>query len=129
MNKAIVMGRLGQDVELKYTNGGQPVGNFSVATTEKWKDKDGNPQEKTEWHKITVWGKQAEIIEKYFRKGSQILLEGRIQTRQWEDKDGGKRYTTEIVLDKFEFVDKKDSNASPGGAGPGTSFDDEEIPF
>lgn len=130
MNKVTIMGRLGSDPELKYTNGGQPVGSLSVATTDTWLDKAGVKQERTEWHKVTAWGKQAEVLGKYLQKGDQILLEGRIQTDKWEDKDGNTRYTTKIILDKFYFVGgkSKQEKAAPDGDFE-QSFTDEEIPF
>lgn len=104
VNKVILLGRLGQDPELKYTSGGSAVCSFSVATSESWKDKDGKNQEKTEWHKIVVWGKLAELCNQYLAKGRQAYIEGKLQTRQWDDKDGNKRYTTEINAATVEFV-------------------------
>ena len=97
VNKVILLGRLGQDPELKYTPGGSAVCNFSIATTEAWTDKQGQKQEKTEWHRVVVWGKLAELCNQYLAKGRQAFLEGRLQTRSWDDKDGHKRYTTEIL--------------------------------
>jgi single-strand DNA-binding protein len=104
VNKVILLGRLGQDPELKYTPGGSPVCNFSLATTESWTDKSGQKQEKTEWHRIVVWGKLAELCNQYLAKGRQAFLEGRLQTRSWDDKDGNKRYTTEILASTVQFV-------------------------
>lgn len=104
VNKVILLGRLGQDPELKYTPGGSPVCNFSVATTESWTDKGGQKQEKTEWHRIVVWGKLAELCNQYLAKGRQCFLEGRLQTRSWDDKDGNKRYTTEILANTVQFI-------------------------
>jgi single-strand DNA-binding protein len=104
VNKVILLGRLGQDPELKYTPGGSPVCNFSLATTESWTDKAGQKQEKTEWHKIVVWGKLAELCNQYLAKGRQAFLEGRLQTRAWDDKDGNKRYTTEILASTVQFI-------------------------
>ena len=89
LNKVMLIGHLGSDPELRYTQGGQPVANFNLATNERWADKSGQMQERTEWHKIVVWGKIAETCEKYLKKGRQAYIEGRIQTRDWEDKDGG----------------------------------------
>ena len=104
VNKAIIVGHLGQDPELKHTAGGASVVNFSVATSENWTDKQGQKQEKTEWHRIVVWGKQAEICERYLSKGRQVYLEGRIQTRSWEDDKGQKRYMTEINANVVKFL-------------------------
>jgi single-strand DNA-binding protein len=104
VNKVILLGRLGQDPELKYTPGGSPVCNFSMATTEAWTDKQGQKQEKTEWHRIVVWGKLAELCNQYLAKGRQAFVEGRLQTRSWDDKDGNKRYTTEILANTVQFI-------------------------
>ena len=104
VNKVILLGRLGQDPELKYTPGGAAVCNFSVATTESWTDKQGQKQEKTEWHRIVVWGKLAELCNQYLAKGRQAFVEGRLQTRSWDDKDGSKRYTTEIMANTVQFI-------------------------
>jgi single-strand DNA-binding protein len=104
VNKVILLGRLGQDPELKYTPGGSPVCNFSLATTESWTDKSGQKQEKTEWHRVVVWGKLAELCNQYLAKGRQAFLEGRLQTRSWDDKDGNKRYTTEILASTVQFI-------------------------
>ena len=104
LNKAMVLGRLGQDPELKYTPNGTAVCNFSVATSENWNDKSGQKQERTEWHRVVVWGKLAELCNQYLAKGRQAFLEGRIQTRSWEDKNGQKRYTTEIVAQTVQFI-------------------------
>jgi single-strand DNA-binding protein len=96
VNKVILVGNLGRDAELRYTPGGSPVSTLNLATTESWKDNNGQKQERTEWHRVVVWGKPAEALNDYLRKGRQIYVEGRLQTRQWDDKDGNKRYTTEI---------------------------------
>lgn len=104
VNKVILLGRLGQDPELKYTPGGSAVCNFSLATTEAWTDKQGQKQEKTEWHRIVVWGKLAELCNQYLAKGRQAFLEGRLQTRSWDDKDGNKKYTTEILASTVQFI-------------------------
>lgn len=104
VNKVILLGRLGQDPELKYTPGGAAVCNFSMATTEAWTDKQGQKQEKTEWHRIVVWGKLAELCNQYLAKGRQAFVEGRLQTRNWDDKDGTKRYTTEIMASTVQFI-------------------------
>jgi single-strand DNA-binding protein len=108
VNKVILLGRLGQDPELKYTPGGSPVCNFSLATTESWTDKSGQKQEKTEWHRVVVWGRQA-------------FLEGRLQTRSWDDKDGNKRYTTEILASTVQFIGGPSANTNQN-AGVDTSY-------
>ncbi len=110
VNKVILLGRLGQDPELKYTPGGAPVCNFSMATTESWTDKQGQKQEKTEWHRIVVWGKLAELCNQYLSKGRQAFVEGRLQTRSWDDKDGSKRYTTEIMANTVQFIGAATAN-------------------
>jgi single-strand DNA-binding protein len=96
VNKVILIGNLGRDPELRYTPQGRPVANFSLATTERWTSKSGEKQERTEWHKIVLWGRHAEVANQYLKKGSPCYIEGRITTRAWEDKDKNKRYTTEI---------------------------------
>jgi len=104
VNKAILLGNLGKDPELRYTPGGQPVANFSLATTERFTDKSGQAQKRTEWHNIVVWGKQAELANQYLKKGRSLYLEGRITTRSWDDRDGNKRYKTEIVANVLQFL-------------------------
>lgn len=134
VNKAMVLGNLGRDPEVRYTQGGQAVANFSVATSESWTDKaTGNKQEKTEWHKIVVWGKVAELCGQYLAKGRKVYVEGRLQTREWTDKEGKKNYTTEIVANQVVFLGSRDdANRGPrpsGGAddfgGPPPGFDSE----
>ena len=105
VNKVLLLGRLGQDIELRYTPNGDAVGNVTMATSETWKDKStGERKEKTEWHRLVIWGRRAEGLKDYLLKGTQIYVEGRLQTRQWEAKDGGKRSTTEVRVDSIEFV-------------------------
>lgn len=104
VNKVILLGRLGQDPELKYTPNGSAVCSFSLATSENWVDKSGQKQERTEWHRIVVWGKLGELCNQYLAKGRQCFLEGRIQTRSWDDKEGQKRYTTEINATSVQFL-------------------------
>ena len=105
VNKVLLLGRLGQDIELRYTPNGDAVGNCTMATSETWKDKGtGERKERTEWHRLVIWGRRAEGLKDYLLKGTQIYVEGRLQTRQWEAKDGGKRSTTEIRVDNIEFV-------------------------
>src|SRR5882757_6721229 len=103
VNKVILVGRLGRDPETRFTSGGQAVANFSLATDETYKDRNGERQKRTEWHKIVVWGKQAEIAQQYLKKGSQIFVEGRIQSREWQDKEGQKRTSFEIVATNFRM--------------------------
>jgi|SRR5262245_39624357 len=118
VNKVILVGRLGRDPETRYTGGGQAVANFSVATDETYKDKNGERQKRTEWHKIVVWGKQAEIAQQYLKKGSLIFIEGRIQSREWQDKEGQKRTSFEIVASNFRML----GGRGDGAAGAGSSF-------
>jgi single-strand DNA-binding protein len=154
VNRAILVGRLGRDPETRYTSGGQAVCNFTLATDETYKDRDGERQKRTEWHRIVVWGKQAEIAQQYLHKGSLIFVEGRIQTRQWDDREGQKRTTVEIVASNFRMLGGRGegggmaAGASAGaGAGtgdmepqagaaaagaeemPSTEISDEDIPF
>lgn len=132
MNKSILIGRLGADPELRYTGAGKPVCSLSVATNRSWRDDAGNKQEDTQWHRIVVWGKQAESCKEYLRKGRQVAVEGRMQTRSWEDKDGNKRYTTEVVANRVEFLA---APANRGSEQPSSaqaemlSGYDQDIPF
>jgi single-strand DNA-binding protein len=129
VNKVILVGRLGRDPETRYTGGGQAVANFSVATDETYKDRNGERQKRTEWHKIVVWGKQAEIAQQYLKKGSLIFIEGRIQSREWQDKEGQKRTSFEIVANNFRMLGGRAEAAAAGagggsrGAGGGDDFD------
>ena len=140
INKAILVGRLGSDPEVRYTPSGVAVANFNIATSEEWKDKDtGEKKERTEWHRIVAWSKLGEICGEYLSKGRQVYIEGRIQTRSWEDRDGNKRYTTEIVASDVQFLGGRD--AGPGaraeGSAPASNFEsssvkapeDDDIPF
>jgi single-strand DNA-binding protein len=155
VNKVILVGRLGRDPETRYTGGGQAVANFSVATDESYKDRNGERQKRTEWHKIVVWGKQAEIAQQYLKKGSLVFIEGRIQSREWQDKEGQKRTSFEIVASNFRMLggrgdaggasggssrggDDVESQAGPseesynsggGAGGGGPEISDEDIPF
>ncbi|MCP4395333.1 MAG: single-stranded DNA-binding protein [Alphaproteobacteria bacterium] len=143
LNKVQLIGNLGRDPEVRYTNDNRPIATLTVATSENWKDKEGTRQEKTEWHRVVVFGKLAEIIEKYLSKGDKVYFEGKLQTRQWTDKDGQERYTTEIVVDNFNgtmvMLGKNsgaggDSGAksSSGTAAPTVSQEpdfDDDIPF
>jgi len=156
VNKAILVGRLGRDPETRFTSGGQAVANFTLATDETFKDRSGERQKRTEWHRIVLGGKLAEITQQYLKKGMLVYIEGRIQTRQWEDKrDGQKRTTTEIVANVMRMLTSRAegaaagagaASAAPGGrafdpdaegggglpdevAGPGPEISDEDIPF
>jgi single-strand DNA-binding protein len=117
VNKAILVGRLGRDPETRYTSGGQAVANFTLATDETFKDRSGERQKRTEWHRIVLWGKLAEITQQYLKKGMLVYIEGRIQTRQWEDKrDGQKRTTTEIVANVMRMLTSRAEGAAAGAA-------------
>ena len=116
VNKVILVGNLGRDPETRYTTGGDPITNVSIATTDTWKDKNGEKQEKTEWHRVAFFGKLAEIAGEYLKKGSQVYVEGRLQTRKWQDKEGQDKYTTEIVADRMQMLGSR-SGGGGGGAG------------
>jgi len=116
INKVILIGNLGTDPELRYTPNGQPVCNFSVATSDSWMDKQGQKQERTEWHRIVVWGKMGELCKEYLAKGRQAYIEGRIQTRQWNDREGQKRYTTEIIAQQVQFLGARGNNTFSGSS-------------
>ena len=117
VNKAILIGRLGKDPELRYTSGGKAVASFSLATSERWSAVDGTKQESTTWHNIVVWGKQAEIMKEYLSKGREVYIEGRIANRSYDDKDGVKKYISEVVVQSFQFIGSKGDSASSGGGG------------
>ena len=114
INKAILIGNLGADPEVRYTQSGAAVANFNIATTETW-TKDGKKEEKTEWHRIVAFARLGEICGEYLSKGSRVYIEGRIQTRQWEDKDGNKRYTTEIVAREMKMLSSRGASSDSGG--------------
>jgi single-strand DNA-binding protein len=132
VNKVILVGNLGRDPEIRYLQSGQAVANFTVATNDRWTDRDGKPQERTEWHRIVVWGKQAENCANYLSKGRTVYIEGRLQTREWEDKEGQKRQTTEVVAQTVQFLSPRDpaGRAAPArGAGePGAAAEEEPRP-
>ena len=116
INKVILIGNVGQDPEVRYTgdaSNGAKVATIRLATTERYRDRNGNLQEHTEWHNVVVWRNQADIVEKYVKKGTQLYIEGRIRTRSWDDQSGNKRYTTEIIVDNLQLLGKKTDN--PGG--------------
>src|SRR5262245_48750856 len=147
VNKVILVGNLGRDAELRYTPGGAPVATINMATTEVWNDKGGQRQEKTEWHRVILWGKTAESLNEYLTKGKQIYVEGRLQTREWTDKEGQKRYTTEIRGDRVVLLGggggggmrqappRPAAVAAGGGGGddhmaePVAELTDDDIPF
>ena len=119
VNKAILIGNLGADPEARYTQSGSAVTNFRIATSEKWTGKDGQPQERTEWHRIVTFGRLAETCRDYLSKGRQVYVEGRIQTRQWEDRDGNKRWTTEVVAQTVRFLgSRSDRGEAPSSPPP-----------
>ena len=116
LNKVMLIGNLGKDPEVRYTTSGQAVASFNLATSEKFKNKSGDWEERTEWHRVTLWGKLAEIAGEYLAKGKTVYIEGRLQTRKWTDRDGNDKYTTEIVGDKMQMLGGKgDSGSSSGG--------------
>jgi len=118
VNKVILIGRLGADPEVRYTPSGTPVANFRIATSESWNDKQGQKQERTEWHRIVAWNKLAELCGEYLSKGRQVYVEGKLQTRQWDDRDGNKRYTTEIQAREITFLGSRgDGGGQSGGGG------------
>ncbi len=135
VNKAILVGNLGADPEIRYTPGGSAVANFNMATQEQWTGKDGERNERTEWHRIVAWGRLGEICGEYLHKGSQVYIEGRLQTRSWEDREGNKRYTTEIVAQNMQML----GSPSRGGKARAVeerypneepiSIPDDDIPF
>lgn len=137
VNKVILIGNTGQDPELRYTGSGAAVANISLATTEKWKDRDsGDMQERTEWHRCVAFGRTAEIIGEYVTKGTPLYVEGKLQTRKWQDRDGNDRWTTEIVIREMQMLgsrgdrqrDDRPQQSEPGVAPPPADFDD-DIPF
>ena len=121
VNKAILIGNLGRDPELRYTQSGQAVVNFSIATSENWTDKSGERQERTEWHRIVAWGKTGELCAQYLSKGRTVYIEGRIQTREWEDREGQKRTTTEINAQTVTFIGGRGDGAGSAGGGGGSA--------
>lgn len=135
VNKAIILGNVGKDPEVRFLADGKATANLSVATSSSWKDKSGEKQESTEWHRISAFGKLAEIIGEYVKKGSQIYIEGRITTRKWKDKEGVERYSTEIIADQMQMLggrgEKSEAPAKPAKAAPAGKFDDmnDDIPF
>ncbi|MDO8461707.1 MAG: single-stranded DNA-binding protein [Deltaproteobacteria bacterium] len=137
LNKVILIGNLGSDPEVRSTANNQTVATFNIATTEKWTGKTGEAAEKTEWHRIVVWGKLAEICREYLSKGRQVYIEGRLQTRQWDDKEGKKRSTTEIVAQNVQFLGSPSDRSKSAAVPTAPSFDEpaaasnteDDIPF
>ena len=143
LNKVMLIGNLGKDPEVRYTTSGQAVASFNLATSEKFKNKSGDWEERTEWHRVTLWGKLAEIAGEYLAKGKTVYIEGRLQTRKWTDRDGNDKYTTEIVGDRMQMLSGKGDGgggggarrpAAVGGADTTVSYDeppcqDDDIPF
>ena len=121
VNKAILIGNLGADPEVRFTPGGQAVANFRIATSESWTDKNQQKQERTEWHRIVVWGKLAELCGEYLKKGRQCYVEGRLQTREWTNKEGQKQYTTEVVANQVTFLGGRPEGAGSGAGAGGAS--------
>ena len=141
VNKVILLGNLGKDPDLRYTPSGKAVATFSLATSERWTSQDGQKQENTTWHNIVAWGKQAETMKEYLTKGRQVYIEGRIANRSYEDKEGNKKYISEVVVQSFSFVGNKGSSGNGGGqtAAPepaaetapdaGSGQSDDDLPF
>lgn len=139
INKVILIGNVGADPEVRQTSGGTSVCELSLATSESYKDKDGNRATKTEWHRVIVWGTTADNVGRFVKKGSKLYVEGKLQTRSWDDKEGNKRYTTEIIASQVTFLDSKSSSdgaprtdtpsKSSGGSFSSGGFDDTDIPF
>ena len=121
VNKVILIGNLGSDPEVKYTPNGAPVANFSLATNESWNDKDGQRQERTEWHRLVLWSKLAEIAQQYLKKGAKIYVEGKLQTRSWDDQSGQKRYMTEVVVNDMQMLDSRGEGGGSGDRDAGYS--------
>jgi single-strand DNA-binding protein len=115
VNKVILIGNLGRDPETRYTTGGDAVTNLRIATTETWKDKSGEKQEKTEWHSVVLFGRQAEVAAEYLKKGRPVYIEGRLQTRKYTDKEGVEKYATEIVADRMQLLGGRDAGGGGGG--------------
>ena len=120
LNKVTLIGRLGQDPEIRYTQSGSAVANATIATNDYWTDKQGEKQERTEWHSLVLWGRLADLAQSYLKKGSQVYVEGRLQTRDWEDQQGQKHYKTEDVVTTMQFLDSRISDSEPTQAGAST---------
>jgi single-strand DNA-binding protein len=132
INKVILVGNVGNDPDIRHIDQNTTVVNFSMATSETYKDKQGQPITNTEWHKVTAWRWQAEFVEKYVKKGSQVYIEGKLKTRSWDDKDGNKRYTTEVIVDQIKLLGRKEESIQEQNTSTDTSnepFDDPDLPF
>ncbi len=138
VNKAILIGRLGKDPDLRYTPAGKAVATFTMATSDNWTGEDGQKKESTVWHNIVAWGKQAEIIKEYMSKGRMLYVEGRISNRSYDDKDGNKRYISEVVVQNFQFLGDRQGGGGEGGRGgsqapdappPPSGNGDDDLPF
>jgi len=136
VNKVLLIGNLGRDPEVRYTTGGSAVANFTMATTDRWNDQaTGDKKERTEWHRVVVWGKQAEIAGEYLRKGRQVYVEGSLQTREWTDREGAKRYTTEVRAQRFQMLGRREDapatgrQEAPAIAEPDAGYNEDDIPF
>jgi single-strand DNA-binding protein len=136
VNKAILIGRLGKDPELRYTPGGKAVASFSLATSERWTGQDGQKNESTTWHNIVAWGKQAEIMKEYLSKGREVYIEGRIDNRSYDDKEGNKKYISEVVVTNFQLLGNRPSEDKSAGGGTApmpeasaASGEDDDLPF
>lgn len=127
VNKVILVGNLGRDPEMRYAPSGDAITNFSIATTDSWKDKNGQKQERTEWHRISMFGKLAEIAGEYLKKGSTCYVEGRLQTREWQDKEGNKRQTTEVVADRMQMLGGR--STEPSSPHPSRSTEQQNDPM
>ncbi|HOD66176.1 MAG TPA: single-stranded DNA-binding protein [candidate division Zixibacteria bacterium] len=128
VNKAILIGRLGKDPELKYTASGRPVTTFTLATTERWTNQEGQKQEQTTWHNIVAWGRPAEIMNEYLAKGREVYIEGRIVNRSYDDKDGNKRHISEIVVQNFQFIGSGREGGGQGGGERAPAAEDAAAP-
>ena len=134
VNKAIIVGNLGNEPDMRYTASGGAIANITVATSETWKDKQsGESKEKTEWHKVTFFGKLAEIVGQYLHKGSKVYIEGRLETNKWQDKEGNDRYTTSIIAKEMQMLDSKSSGSQSGNSAPQKQQNEpdfeQDIPF
>ena len=132
LNKVLIIGNLGSDPEIKYTSSGSAVANLSIATSERWKDRNtGEQKEQVEWHRVVLFSRLAEIAEQYLKKGSKVFVEGKLQTRDWEDAEGKKRYTTEVIAREMTMLDSRsgsDNTSQPQSSSPENNFE-EDIPF
>jgi single-strand DNA-binding protein len=129
LNKVLIIGTLGRDPEARQTSSGNTVVNISLATNERYKDSSGNWTDRVEWHRVVAFGTRAETMAKYLRKGSSVYIEGNLQTREWDNKDGQKQRTTEIVMRDFQFLDSKGQSNEPTQSSHPSGIDDSDLPF